>query len=415
MKFIRFKDENVNSFIKSQLRKIINIVTEKLPDTISIVLSGSFSRAEGSIIRLDEDNFMLHKDFDIFIFSRKIPTRHVYDSLKKSIYQEIQSSNKKNFKNIDFQINLEFISISKIKKLPPDISTYELKKNGKVIYGKNILKMIPSSVSNFNSSTILRILLNKLIGLLENHPDVNKNPINCLYECHKTYIEINTTICILLNSYSTSYYSRFLSLKKKWSQVPNIIRNEIPDLLIKIEKALDFKLNPIDVTKIKAQDGFWYETKNDLIKILILLSRFFLNIKNQPINEKSLLIYLHNYYYFPYSQSILSKFKIKSQFLNHFLSRLYVISEDLKTHSYHNLISTHDLIIQLYLTSFYLLNAIEENNRINKDYFLKAKSILKIKDKEEVSFKSWEKLARLISHLRNERETRKIRKKTLVI
>ncbi|NHI94791.1 MAG: hypothetical protein EAX96_20030 [Candidatus Lokiarchaeota archaeon] len=408
MKYVNIADDKVQKFIQIQLRKIGQLIKKMVPEVVSIVLSGSFSRGEGSIELLSEDIFIIQKDFDIFIFSKKIPDYSRYKLLKKIILKEIETSNNKNYSNKNFRINLEFINVNQLNGLLPDISTYELKRNGLVIFGKKLLHLIPESVSNFNSSTILRILLNKLIGLIENNPFFNKNSLNVAYECYKTYIEINTVLCILNRCYHTDYTNRLKALKKHWYKFPKSIKELDNKLLDKIENAVSFKLKPIKNLKNLDVEDFWFETKDLLIKIIDVIVSFFICNPEKKDSDENLITYLKKYYYFPYSQRFLHKFKIKSQFLNHLISKAYILLEK----SRENLMPSINNLINLYLSSFFLLKAIKKNNIIDEEYFKEAKLYIKEKKTFNSRLENWMKLAKTIISLKLNYDDKKIKKKS---
>ena len=408
MKYAAVEDQKVQDFIEIQLKLIGQIIEKMIPGIVSIVLSGSFSRGEGSIQVLNEQDFIIQKDFDIFIFSREIPDQLTYKTLKDRVLKEIKTSNNVHYGNKNFKINLEFIDVNHINDLPPDISTYELKKNGLIISGKNILHLIPKSVSKFNTSTILRILLNKLIGLVENNPFFNENSLDISYECHKTYIEINTVLCILFNCYETNYTARFNALKQNWEKVPKYLRDLEPDLLNKMEEALNFKLKPIrNLEKINLKE-LWLKTKDLLTDLLVVLASSFISNPHKMDSDDNLIIYLKKFYYFPYSQRVLNRFKIKSQFLNHLISKAYIILEETKDLT----LSPTNKIINLYLSSYFLLKAIDANGQIDENYFNEAKKYIQEKNGIKVNLKNWKLLSQKIISLKKILDSKKIKKKS---
>jgi len=413
--FIPQENKKINDFIQDQLDLGCKLIIERLPQAVSIVLSGSFSRAEGSYVILNDNDFNILKDFDIFIFIKNTPDVKVHENLKKLLKQQIKSSNNEKFTNNDFKINLEYININQMSKLPPEISTYELKKNGKVLHGKNLLKNIPETVSNFNTSTITRLLLNKLIGLLENHPEITQNSINTMYECHKTYIEINTALSILLKCYKLDYNSRFNALKENKNKVPERIMVKIPDLLNKIKRSLDYKLNPIDLDSTEQLNEFWHTSKEDLLIILKILISIITKNSIEDYSSNIVDKYLNTSYYLPYSQKFLSKYNLNYQFFTHFISKLYIINQNIINYPLNNIFSWQDILQKLYSTAYFLLEAIESSEKIKKADLKKAASYFKIELKSKNPLENWKLIVRNVIKIRNLYYKSKISKKSLSI
>ena len=132
-------------------------------------------------------------------------------------------------------------------------------------------------------------MLNKLIGLIENNPFFNINPIKIYYECSKTYIEINTALCILIKCYEPNYIDRYNALKKNWNKIPNSIKELEPNLMDKIEKSLKFKLEPIkDVNNVNLEE-IWFETKDLLTDLLVVITSHFIKYQIQMDSEEKTL------------------------------------------------------------------------------------------------------------------------------
>lgn len=127
--------------IKNIFRKFLDSLV--LKKVISVILSGSASRGEISYI-YNESNLKLYSDLEFFVI--------VKNTIKKN---EINFLNKK-FRELEFYLNkqtkfthidVSFLKLGEIRKLPPKFQFFETKKTGKTLYGKDLKFLFPDKVN----------------------------------------------------------------------------------------------------------------------------------------------------------------------------------------------------------------------------------------------------------------------------
>ena len=107
----------------------------------------------------------------------------------------------------------------------PDIYFYDLKAGSQLLWGEDIRSLIPWNKKDVPLSSGLRLLFEKVAGLLGNFSVAflcNKRPTLIekeliISECQKTFIEIGTSLCILARRYEPKYEQRARILKDFYS------------------------------------------------------------------------------------------------------------------------------------------------------------------------------------------------------
>lgn len=287
-KYTIYDDDLIDLEIDKKLKIIVDCIVNYLKDNVqSILLTGGYGRGEGSVIIKNNEVYLL-KDFDIAVICKEIPHDTIISLILEEIYKKLGLINpaKSLFKYSTFALDIRYLAINNINF--PDIWFYDLK-NSMLLYGRNIKEYITYDSSDIPLSSGLRLLFEKITGLLGNfeyrmlYNDIDKDAeMRLIYECMKTYVEIATSLCILNKVYIPSYIRRIDMIKILSSEgkLDEIVRY-IPDLIDKIELATRFKLRPdFNVTKDTLE--LFFMTSNDLALVLKYYIKCYIGLE---INE----------------------------------------------------------------------------------------------------------------------------------
>lgn len=272
----------VEDSLKNQLTVIVREIVATYGSNCTVVLAGGFGRGEGSVRTLDGITVPLH-DFDIFaITNRPVdPKKHalmedrIYDQLSKTI--GIQLSPDK------FAIAVEVIPTKSLARLPPDISTYELKAASTILHGPDIRSEIPFSDKDVSLASGAITLFHRTTALLKNvEPEFlaeRKYPqdrvIEAIYECCKIYTEICTALSLLGGFYYPSYRERARRLPLLYNKFPEL-EKLIPDLPETVARYTEMKLKSDFSSIIERPAEEWIHARHDLeISLRFFLSNMF--------------------------------------------------------------------------------------------------------------------------------------------
>ena len=157
-----------NQQIQKHLQKITSCITSHL-DVKSIVLLGSAARDELSCLELSENKVELFSDYEFLIVVEKRPS-----SAQRHFVQKQLSDIEKNINNPNplFHIDVIIREEKRLKTFPPIIFTYEMRSNGKTIFGHECLAQIPKvSLDNLDLKNTNEILFKRLWALLIHLPE----------------------------------------------------------------------------------------------------------------------------------------------------------------------------------------------------------------------------------------------------
>jgi len=147
--------------IRGLLRKVIEILGGR--NTLSIIALGSLPRGELSY-GVKNGELELFSDIDIAIIRKGAINGEERTLLIKRL-TELKSKFKP--ANPLFNINTEFFSLHDFRKLPFKVRFYELKKSGKILFGKELRHMIPEfTVKNLDIEDTNNIILRRLLHIL---------------------------------------------------------------------------------------------------------------------------------------------------------------------------------------------------------------------------------------------------------
>ena len=185
------------------------------PDRLrAVVLTGSLARGEGTWLREDA-RVRLAGDADVFaIFGdcAPLPASERVVQLQRAIEDRLAAN------GIEAHIGLSPVRSDYLRRLQPNIFSYELTTHGKVVWGDtHILKLVPAfTVADIPLDDGFRLLMNRMIELLEAVCEV-ESPISnapaVRYRAMKLWLDMATSYLLFQRRYVPTYRGRAAGLK----------------------------------------------------------------------------------------------------------------------------------------------------------------------------------------------------------
>jgi len=273
----------MQAFNETFLYHMSVVVEETLRKTkpISIYLTGSFGRDEGSLLRLNGKLSPL-RDYDILIVVDKYIDEQSIKKIREQIHERLGLPDpySREFKFGGFTVWFTQVILKNINDLPL-LKIFELKHSSKLIWGKDIRNQICidfNALSKYNGVLILFSKVEGLLGLLNFEGLTKRDPektVDLYYECMKAYTEIASCLNLLSKEYKPSFLDRSLKLKedfklkypelnKKNSKLPSSIVNAAYSRLLidsSLLETLDFG-NLLTGTVADLKLALWYYLQN---------------------------------------------------------------------------------------------------------------------------------------------------------
>jgi hypothetical protein len=192
-----------------------------------------------------------------------------------------------------------------------DIWFYDLKVASHLLYGEDVRHLIPWDNKDIPVSSGLRLLFEKIDGLLgvfsstylERAEITEEKKKILLLECYKTFVEICTALCILVKDYEPKYADRVKVLEKIYSSQLSDLAEILPDLPQRVKKSTNFKLRPEFANVDENPIALWFDTRQYLNATLIFyLGKIFGTKSITSGNLHSHLKRLARCYYIPFLQ-----------------------------------------------------------------------------------------------------------------
>lgn len=399
-KFTKY-DSIINEKIRIQLndivKEILDISKKNDIKVKSIILGGSFGRGEGSVL-INGDEIVPLKDYDFAIIVKKKPSNDLIHIIKDQVYEKLKMKNpekKNDFHLSSFLIDTWFTT-ENILALIKDIRIYELKEASIVLWGEDIRPKIQLKKEDIPFSSALRFLFEKSTGLiahfsykyLQGAHINNSEKILILYECYKTYVEICTVLCFLMDCYEPSFEKRMNLFIENFEKKIPYLSNKMPYLPSMVEKYTKFKLKPtlefVDDDPIE----IWFKTRNDLLTVLKYCLEKYTGLENidwlnyyeecNKIMSKKYLLWM--------GQSLLKKIRIHNESLSSFTTSIIQLGlnwnylfQAYKKYRFFNLdllINTRTPILKVFLIAPLILLALKRDGSIDETYISCAKDKL---------------------------------------
>jgi len=268
-----------NSELSKKAEELVSFCKESVvsmyewDDISGIILTGSFSRGEGSIIKTPSNDFYVLGDveFMIVLSSNKVlaETYIRFSEIAKNISDLLLQ------KMIHCEVDLGPVSFTYFKNAKPKIFNIELKKNGKTVYGEtDYLDQMPLyDVTDIPQEDAFNLLSNRIIEQLILYESLTgMHEINFLqanYQLTKLYLDIGGSLLAFTGNYETTYAKRLEKLKE-----------------LSISGTSDINIDPVNFKKL------YHEVENATRwKLLPQYENFFLNEPEMSnVDSKTLLI-----------------------------------------------------------------------------------------------------------------------------
>lgn len=336
--FTAYNNPSIDSQIAIKLQLITKNILENILSVRSILLTGGFGKGEGSIKRSNNGKIICLRDFDIVVVVDTIPSNKAIRKLYNRIYQSLDLPNPEStlFRFSNFVIDIKFLRKGDL--IYPDIWFYDLKNASNLLYGEDIRDSMPCRKESIPLSSGLRILFEKVAGLIALFPHINSNfdkfeieritkeeKYLIIFECYKAIIEMGTVLCILGGKYKPKYAERARIFKDfYYTDFPEIAKI-LPNLPNQVMLYTNFKLKP-DFEKINENVlDLWFSTRNSLGIILGFYVKKYLGRPEFELKNFSKYIKsISNSYYKPFLRSkVYIKKSILSDIILSYASFLY--------------------------------------------------------------------------------------------
>lgn len=228
-----------NPQIQEKIERDITLITENIIKNktkwgiISFILYGGFARGEGSV-EVHGDNARPLNDYD-FIAVTEYPVP-AYLSFKK-FTQELNSHGR------DYNVDMVIRPLWFMKRVRPTIFYYELKKGGRVLWGEDVLSLMPEiDPCAIPLRDGISTFFNRLMSLLEAYAIEDRKII--IYQCNKAILTWVEMLLLLSSNYHWSYKERLSIFKSIFEKAFPRLAVDCPELLPLAERATRFKLLP---------------------------------------------------------------------------------------------------------------------------------------------------------------------------
>lgn len=214
---------------------VAEILKEMKP--IAIYLIGSFGRGEGSLRVSKSGHIIPNRDYDVLVVvNKRVASKKIRRVMRKvNATLGFISPNSRNPRFQGFCIWITQATLKEVSSLPL-LKFFELKESSKLLWGQDIRSLIKVELGELLRYNIVLILFSKihgLLGLLELNvlrENKNREAIDLIYECLKTYVEIGTCLSLLTKKYKPSFIERSLEVAKNFNNSLRYLREKIPDL-----------------------------------------------------------------------------------------------------------------------------------------------------------------------------------------
>jgi hypothetical protein len=181
----------------------------------SVVLTGSLARGEGTWLR-DGSRVRLAGDTDVFVIfddRAPVPPPDRVARLQRTMEDRLTAD------GIDAHIGLSPVRSDFLRRLQPNIFSYELTTHGKVLWGdEHILKFAPVFTPlDIPLDDGFRLLMNRMIELLESVCEVDAPATNApavRYRAMKLWLDMATSYLLFQRQYVPTYCGRAARLRE---------------------------------------------------------------------------------------------------------------------------------------------------------------------------------------------------------
>jgi hypothetical protein len=410
--------EIVDKEVKKHMEIIIEEVKKIIPDVVSIMVIGGLARGEGSFI-VEKKEITPLNDYDIYLITKK---KIDFDTLKlisenasKKINKKTNFSFSESSSLMEFYVDLRNMTVKEIKKVEPMLKYFEIRESAKVIYGKDVRKIMPPfSLEDIPLEEGFRFLMNRASLLIEsfdiNNLDEYDTKKTILYYIGKNYLTCAEALLLLNKKFVSSYEKRAEIFSDCYKKDFKELYEIIPDLNEKVKFFTNHKLKPSKKLFDEDVKEYWITARKDILEVLkYYLSKVYNLHSTTVINFSDNIGRLNKIFLNNYLEIFLkSKFNFKvpkkiisfiSIFGRAYFNYLYYKRELFlnKKRDYKVLFSNKDINIRMYELCPLVLFSINDNLNIDSGIFLEA--IKKMNKLEKAKLFNWVDLRKKYSDL----------------
>lgn len=301
--------------IEEDMEIICKEIREKIPNVLSIILTGGFSRGEGSVKEIN-GKFYPYNDYDIQVISKKQLSKEKTDNISVDISRKLGYKGIINFYPFkkeeqkikeNFYVDLKYNNASDLKKLLPRVRTYELKNNSMLLYGKDMRNLIPDcKLEEIPLSEGAKLLLDRMSQMIEYYSTEKKYDGEFLeYIIQQTYAACCTSLLLLSKKYEIGYEKSMKILKQTYRKDFPELYKKIPNLDKKIEEFVSWRINP-NKPKFKDVKKEWFIAKDNVLEVSKYFFSKFLKKEIRSLEDLSQeILNMRKEFYNPYLKKII--------------------------------------------------------------------------------------------------------------
>lgn len=235
-------DKIINSHIELIVKRIVATF-----NPVSIIVSGSFGKGEGSVYLRDDDKLIYLSDYEIIIVQDKPILKSKLKELSKSLSKSI-SADVELYHNFTFKYTLPFLKRFFYRENFLQLNVYERRYSCKVIYGEDLITKLPQvSSKNIPLWEGIRLILNRITHSLEyiSYNDIfSRTNGEKIYWLYKSILSCSDALLICSKDYHHSYQKRCQIFQEIFPMKFPQLYKDIPDLIELVQEATEYKLNP---------------------------------------------------------------------------------------------------------------------------------------------------------------------------
>ncbi len=257
-RYTALDDPIVDQIIESHLQKIVRAIRTRI-EPRAIVLRGSFSQGEGSVI-VEGNRLRFLSDYELMAISRHYRHRRWLRTVARQMSAQLE------VETCISRVHPYNIQRNSLGNLPiagtarPTIAMYEVQNGGRTLYGEHLVNRGPViDPSTLDIWPGLRLLLNRMAESLDylRQADMDWKGLRWI---SKTILSCADAILIVNRQYHFSYAERgrrFANLMPKLDTVIGRVKC-MPDL---VRRATAFKLRPAIDQYMEPLPELWRQVK----------------------------------------------------------------------------------------------------------------------------------------------------------
>ena len=231
--------------------------SSKVPNITTIVLTGSFSRDEGSVLSLSTGKTLVLGDLEFIVITKEATDLALSANVLDQVARKAEASLRE--QDIHCSIELSPVARNFLKRAKPSIFNYELYSNGKVVFGeKDVMQEMPAiTASQIPRIDAFYLLCNRIVEQLSHFLNLTASPLSsndAYYPMVKLYMDMAGSFLILTDRYEPTYRKRCDVFADLDANEAFLGEDHFPLFLSRLQEMTSFKLNP-DVSSLPAADG----------------------------------------------------------------------------------------------------------------------------------------------------------------